>query len=71
MKNKFFRAYFVLMLLLSAFVSAESRGLTFDKNSQDSGSILRKPEERYPIEPNETPKGKKFIKRNYRSRNLC
>ncbi len=71
MKNKLFRVYFVLMLLLSAFVSTESRGLTFDKNTEDSGSILRKPEERYPIDPNESPKGKKIIKRTFRSRTLC
>lgn len=71
MKNRFFRVYFFLMLALVTFISIESRGLTYDKNTEDSGSILRKPEERYPIEPNESPKGKKIIKRVYRSRNLC
>jgi hypothetical protein len=71
MKNKLFRVYFVLMLLLSVFISVESRGLTFDKNTEESGSILRKPEERYPIDPNESPKGKKIIKRTFRSRTLC
>lgn len=71
MKNKMFRGYFILMLVLSAFVSVESRGLSYDKNGQEEGALLRKPDERYPIEPNEAPKGKKIIKRTYRSRNLC
>lgn len=71
MKNRFFRAYFALMLILIALVSMESRGLTYDKNSEDGGSILRKPEERYPIDPDESPQGKKIIKRTYRSRTLC
>ena len=53
-----------------AFVSFQSRGLTLE-SSNDNGSILRKPEERFPIEPNESHKGKKIIKRNYKSRNLC
>jgi hypothetical protein len=71
MKSRFFKGYFVLMLSLVAFISFETRGLTYEKNSQDNGSILRKPEERYPIEPNEGAKGKKFINRKYKSRNLC
>lgn len=70
MKNTMFRSYFILMLVLSAFISVESRGLSFEK-SGDDGSVLRKPDERYPIEPNDTPKGKKILKRTYRSRNLC
>ena len=52
------------------YVSFQSRGLTLE-SSNDSGSILRKPEERFPIEPNESGKGKKIIKRVYKSRNLC
>ena len=52
------------------FVSLQSRGLTLE-SSNDSGSILRKPEERFPIEPTESGKGKKIIKRVYKSRNLC
>ena len=70
MKNKLFRSYFFLMLGLMVYVSFQSRGLTLE-SSNDSGSILRKPEERFPIEPNESGKGKKIIKRVYKSRNLC
>lgn len=73
MKSRVFKGYVVLMLFLVAFISVESRGLTYEKNSEDNGSNLRKPEERYPIEPNEgsSPKGKKFLNRKYKSRNLC
>lgn len=74
-KNGLLRFYLFFLLMSLALFSCENQDLTQDSQSNQP-AFERKPENRHPVEPNDSPgevtKGKK-IRRKFtaRSRNWC
>lgn len=71
MKVKLFRFYFLFLVLASALFSCENNTLTHESFQDNDIKNERRPEERHPVEPNESSKGKKQPRRISRSSSLC